>query len=95
MATENHHRVMLACPDGQVIRDITSASYGDVTSDCTDLGTRQGPHCHAPSSLDMAIVWCRGKSFCWLEADRRYFGDQSCGGRTQRFRVVAQCENVV
>jgi pectate lyase len=77
----------LSCPSGQVINDISFASYGTPEGSC---GSFSKGSCDASSSLTVVADTCKGLDSCTLKADNATFGDP-CSGTAKHLSAQVSC----
>jgi hypothetical protein len=86
-AVDEHDQMDLSCPQGEVITDITFASYGTPKGAC---GGYSSSHCDAGNSVAVVSDICMGKKGCSVNADNALFGDP-CRGTFKRLAVQVSC----
>lgn len=86
-AADEHGRMDLSCPQGEVITEITFASYGTPKGACGGYSTS---HCDAGNSVAVVSDICMGKKECGVNADNALFGDP-CHGTLKWLAVQVSC----
>ncbi len=85
-ADENAY-LTLTCPSGQVINEVTFASYGTPGGSCGSFTTGT---CNASNSDSVVLDACKGMDICILNADNGTFGDP-CSGTTKKLSAQVAC----
>ena len=86
-AVPENGSAQLACPAGEVIKQIDFASYGTPTGTC---GSFSFGACNASDSLSTVQALCVGKSSCTIAAANATFGDP-CVGTVKRLYLQVTC----
>ncbi len=79
----------LNCPSGQVINEVTFASYGTPGGSCGSFTTGS---CNASNSVSVVSEACKGKNNCTVYAGNDSFGDP-CSGMVKKLTAQVACGN--
>ncbi len=77
----------LTCPSGQVINEVTFASYGNPGGSCGSFTTGT---CNAGNSKKVVSDACIGMDVCTLQASNENFGDP-CSDTTKKLAAQVAC----
>ena len=82
-----YNSLSVSCPGGQVIQDVTFASYGTPGGSC---GAFSKSTCDASNSLSVVSSACKGLDSCTIDASNSVFGDP-CSGQGKQLSVQVSC----
>lgn len=77
----------VSCPAGEVITQITFASYGTATGAC---GTYALSSCNASNSMSLVQAACLGQPSCSVDSNNGVFGDP-CPGSGKSLNIEVTC----
>jgi endo-1,4-beta-xylanase len=84
---EEDTSLTLSCPGGQVINEVTFASYGTPGGSCGSFTTGA---CSASNSITVVSDTCKGMDTCTLKASNETFGDP-CNGKVKVLAAQVVC----
>ena len=88
-----HNDLAISCgdEDGETIRKILFASYGNPTGHCG--GYHKRGSCHAPNSEEVVEKLCLGKRSCVVPTGADFWGNP-CPDQVKWLSVAVQCKSV-